>query len=67
MSIRAREITPNCRVGVLTLLIITAFFAGAGQAAGALPATPLALLDGGTLDFQTLKGKVVVLRFLASW
>ena len=28
---------------------------------------PLRLFDGGTLDLQTLKGQVVVVRFLGSW
>ncbi|MFQ5520418.1 MAG: hypothetical protein ACE5FK_03370 [Candidatus Methylomirabilia bacterium] len=36
-------------------------------AAGILPATPLPLVDGGTLNLQSLKGQVVVIRFLASW
>jgi hypothetical protein len=33
----------------------------------ALPATPLPLFEGGSLNLQTFKGKVVVIRFLASW
>ena len=33
----------------------------------ALPATPLPLFEGGSLNLQNLTGKVVVIRFLASW
>jgi hypothetical protein len=33
----------------------------------ALPTTPLPLFGGGLLDPQSLKGQVVVIRFLASW
>jgi hypothetical protein len=32
-----------------------------------LPATPLPLFEGGSLNLQSFKGKVVVIRFLASW
>ncbi len=39
----------------------------ARAAASALPATPLVLFDGGTLDLRSLAGNVVVIRFLASW
>jgi hypothetical protein len=37
------------------------------RAEQALPATPLPLFEGGSLNLQSLKGKVVVVRFLASW
>lgn len=65
---RSRYRKPSCswRAGVLVLLALV-LLAGPEGAGGALPATPLALLDGGTLDFQTLKGQVVVILFLASW
>jgi hypothetical protein len=33
----------------------------------ALPVTPLPLFEGGALNLQSFKGKVVVIRFLASW
>jgi hypothetical protein len=33
----------------------------------ALPATPLPLFEGGSLHLQNFTGKVVVIRFLASW
>jgi hypothetical protein len=33
----------------------------------ALPATPLPLFEGGSLNLQNFTGKVVVIRFLASW
>ena len=33
----------------------------------ALPVTPLPLFEGGSLNLQNLTGKVVVIRFLASW
>jgi hypothetical protein len=32
-----------------------------------LPATPLPLFECGSLNLQSFKGKVVVIRFLASW
>jgi hypothetical protein len=32
-----------------------------------LPATPLPLFEGGSLNLQNLTGKVVVIRLLASW
>ncbi len=32
-----------------------------------LPATPLPLFEGGFLNLQDFTGKVVVIRFLASW
>ena len=37
------------------------------DAGTALPSAPLPLLDGGTLNLQSLGGKVVVIRLLASW
>jgi hypothetical protein len=33
----------------------------------ALPATPLPLFEGGSLNLQNFTGKVVGIRFLASW
>ncbi|HEX9870143.1 MAG TPA: hypothetical protein VGC99_16430 [Candidatus Tectomicrobia bacterium] len=33
----------------------------------ALPATPLPLFEGSSLNLQNFTGKVVVIRFLASW
>ena len=33
----------------------------------ALPATPLPLFEGDSLHLQNFTGKVVVIRFLASW
>jgi hypothetical protein len=57
------------RLGVASVLTVTIILAWAVPrlAAPALPSTPLALLDGGSLDLQGLQGNVVVLRFLASW
>lgn len=37
------------------------------RAEQSLPSTPLSLLDGGTLNLQSFKGSVLVVRFLASW
>jgi len=37
------------------------------RAEQSLPSTPLSLIDGGTLNLQSFKGSVVVIRFLASW
>ena len=53
----------------LWLFSLLAVLGVGGPAAGelALPSTPLALLDGGTLDLRALQGQVVVIRFLASW
>ncbi len=50
----------------LTVLVL-GVSARSGWSGKDLPATPLRLFDGGTLDLQTLKGQVVVVRFLASW
>ncbi|MCI0371505.1 MAG: hypothetical protein L0214_09010 [candidate division NC10 bacterium] len=66
MSMRASKGSSFSRAGALALLALV-LLAAPGRAGGALPVTPLPLLDGGTLDFQSLKGKVVVVRFLASW
>lgn len=65
IRMRISKRSPFTWAGIAALLALgLAAPAGAG---GALPTRPLALLDGGTLDFQSLKGKVVVIRFLASW
>jgi hypothetical protein len=55
-------------LGLVSLLAVVGLGVG-GPAAGelALPSTPLALFDGGTLDLRTLQGQVAVIRFLASW
>jgi hypothetical protein len=50
----------------LTLLVL-GVSARSGWSGTDLPATPLRLFDGGTLDLRTLQGHVVVVRFLASW
>ncbi len=42
-------------------------FAAAVHAAEALPPTPLTLFDGGTLQLRSLAGRVIVIRFAASW
>ncbi|HEU5394601.1 MAG TPA: hypothetical protein VFV36_07330 [Candidatus Methylomirabilis sp.] len=63
---RISKLSPFYWAGIAALLALGLLAAPAG-AGGALPTRPLALLDGGTLDFQSLKGKVVVIRFLASW
>ena len=49
--------------GTLWLLV----FAAAAHAADALPPRPLTLFDGGTLELRSLAGRVVVIRFAASW
>jgi hypothetical protein len=33
----------------------------------ALPVTPLPLFEGGSLNLRSFKGRVVVIRSLASW
>jgi len=42
-------------------------FAPQAHSAGALPPTPLTLFDGGTLSLRSLAGRVIVIRFAASW
>ncbi len=42
-------------------------FAATARASDALPSTPLTLFDGGTLQLQSLAGRVIVIRFAASW
>ncbi len=42
-------------------------FAGTARASDALPSTPLTLFDGGTLQLRSLAGRVIVIRFAASW
>jgi hypothetical protein len=42
-------------------------FAAAARASDALPSTPLTLFDGGTLPLRSLAGRVIVIRFAASW
>jgi hypothetical protein len=42
-------------------------FAATARASDALPSTPLALFDGGTLQLRSLAGRVIVIRFAASW
>jgi hypothetical protein len=44
-----------------------ALFAATGRASDALPPTPLALFNGGTLPLRSLAGRVIVIRFAASW
>lgn len=51
-------------IGV-TLLAVPAH--AAGSAGWKAPAFTLKLFNGGELDSKTLTGKVVVVRFLASW
>jgi len=41
--------------------------AAAGRAGAPLPELRLPLLDGGELDFSTLRGKRMVLFFWGSW
>lgn len=50
----------------LAILLMVVLVAPA-RAEQSLPSTPLGLLEGGTLNLQSLKGRVVVIRFLASW
>lgn len=46
---------------LICLSVITA------SAQNPLPSATLPLLSGGSLNLQDLKGRVVVIRFLASW
>jgi cytochrome oxidase Cu insertion factor (SCO1/SenC/PrrC family) len=59
------------RAFVLGSLLATAAIAAAAiptmDAAEPAPAFTLKLLDGGTLKLDDLRGKVGVLRFMASW
>jgi hypothetical protein len=64
--IRARRPGRPWIFGGLAVVVALAALAPAARAA-AWPATPLPLLDGGTLDLRSLQGQVVVIRFLASW
>lgn len=60
----------NLRVFLLRGLVILwagVFLVLPAPAGQSLPATPLPLLEGGTLNLQSLEGSVVVIRFLASW
>ena len=41
--------------------------AATARASDALPSTPLTLFDGGTLSLRSLAGRVIVIRFAASW
>ncbi len=50
----------------LAILLMVVLVAPA-RAEQSLPSAPLGLLEGGTLNLQSLKGRVVVRRFLASW
>ncbi len=50
-------------IGLLVVFALTP----PGAAATSLPSAPLSLVGGGTLNLQSLKGQVVVIRFLASW
>jgi hypothetical protein len=54
-------------VAFLSGVILLSMLVVSADAAGALPAIPLRLFTGGTLDLQSLAGRVVVLRFAASW
>ena len=54
-------------VWALALLLLTLFDLVPARPEDSLPATLLSLLDGGTLNLQSLKGKVLVIRFLGSW
>ena len=42
-------------------------FAASAHAADVLPPTPLTLFDGRTLQLRSLAGRVIVIRFAASW
>ena len=53
-------------LSALAILLMVVLVAPA-RAEQSLPSTPLALLEGGTSNLQSLKGRVVVIRFLASW
>ena len=50
------------RGSVFLVLLLAAIAEGES-----LPSAPLSLLEGGTLQLQSLVGQVVVIRFLASW
>ena len=54
-------------VWALAILLAWSCLVIPAQAGQSLPSTPLSLLDGGTLNLQSFKGSVVVIRFLASW
>jgi len=49
----------------VTLLAMPAY--AAGSAGWKAPAFTLKLFSGGQLDSRTLTGKIIVVRFLASW
>lgn len=51
----------------LAILLAVCSLALPVQAGQPLPSTPLSLVEGGSLDLKSLKGQVVVIRFLASW
>jgi hypothetical protein len=53
--------------GVLAIFLAGSFLVVQALAEPSLPSTPLPLLQGGTLNLQSFKGNVVVIRFLASW
>lgn len=61
--IQSRGVIPTWGFGIFLVL---AFLVSA-SAGTALPSAPLPLFNGGTLNLQSLEGKVVVIRFLASW
>ncbi|MGH7263260.1 MAG: hypothetical protein ACREMB_00195 [Candidatus Rokuibacteriota bacterium] len=50
---------------VVSVLLVMSIGMAWGQ--DRLPAAPLRLFDGTTLDLRDLKDQVVVIRFLASW
>lgn len=53
-----------CGLSILLTGVLLGHCPAAGQS---LPTASLPLFDGGTLDLQSLKGNVVVIRMLASW
>lgn len=54
-------------LGLLSLLVLTACLKAPPQQLGAAPAFSLPDLAGGSLSLASLKGKVVVLDFWATW
>ena len=55
------------QVWALAILLAGSSLVFPAQAGQSLPSTPLSLLEGGSMNLQSLGGNVVVIRFLASW
>lgn len=60
---KSRTVSSVYALAILSIL----FLVVPARAELSLPSTPLSLLAGGTLNLQSLKGSVAVIRFLASW